>query len=301
MLTTYLTRVLVFAWLTTWLASGFPTIIWKVVLHCHETWLDIPLVNWLQVGGLILLLITCWLVRDVRPLAFFIALMLAHAVGWRILPYCPFANPEPVSQEAAEYGYFWGFLVRRVYYFGPPVLLMTVVALVARVRRRDCFLAWGHWWAPVRFSILFPIPVRNWALLMLFGIVLTIGLLGSLLLMHHELDVQKLERLPPHLPAILSAAAFNAAAEEYVTRMLPLAALIPVVGVRQAIAMTAVFFAMDHWYGEPRGALGVLLMLYAGWAFAKSMVETDGAGWAFSLHVFGDTLIFCLIMMAQLR
>src|SRR5207249_12298382 len=105
--------------------------------------------------------------------------------------------------------------------------------------------------------------------------------------------------LPPHRPAVLITSAFNAAGEECMYRMLPLAVLIPIVGRSQAIAVVAVHFGLDHWYGTPPGPLGVLLMAYGGWALGKSMVETAGFGWAWCLHAFGDVMVFSLLVLSH--
>ena len=40
--------------------------------------------------------------------------------------------------------------------------------------------------------------------------------------------------------------------------------------------LTAVLFALGHFYGMPAGPPGILLSVFAGWILGKSMVETGG-------------------------
>jgi hypothetical protein len=37
----------------------------------------------------------------------------------------------------------------------------------------------------------------------------------------------------------------------------------------------------------------------AGWIWAKSMVETRGAGWAFGIHMLQDVVIFYFLAMSM--
>jgi membrane protease YdiL (CAAX protease family) len=284
-------------WLAMLLASSLPGIVCHEFLGVHVRlfhWFD--LVTVCQFAALLALTFCTLVIPGIRSARDSLLVMTAFFLGWFIVGPPIFHNSRTMQWAVQQFGIGWATLFDRLSLLIPAVLMTAVI--LGRYRRQDLFLAWGRFSAPVRWSILFPLPVRSWSMMLAIGLVLAVGLLGTLLIQTIGFDWTQAEKLLPHLPAVVATAIFNAAAEEYVFRMLPLAVLLPAVGPRQAIAMTAVHFGVGHWYGQPSGPLGVLLMAYAGWALAKSMVETEGAGWAFCLHAFGDLMIFSLLVMA---
>ena len=100
------------------------------------------------------------------------------------------------------------------------------------------------------------------------------------------------------LPAIFIAAVINGFAEEFEFRATLLARLDSAVGPQQAIYLTAALFGIQHYFGSPGGPFGVLLGAYLGWWAAKSIIETRGLVWAFTLHFLGDFLIYIFWAMA---
>jgi membrane protease YdiL (CAAX protease family) len=96
----------------------------------------------------------------------------------------------------------------------------------------------------------------------------------------------------------LAVAILNAASEEFQFRSVLLAHLKGVFPPAEMILLTAVFFGMGHYYGQPSGPLGVLMAGFAGWIWARSMVETRGGVWAFLIHVFQDIVIFTFLAVA---
>jgi hypothetical protein len=286
-----------FLWLAMLLASSLPGIVCHELLGIRDRMFPWPdRVNVGQFAGLLALTFCTIFIPRLRAARDSLLVMTAFFLGWSIIVPPAFHNRNFVQWAHQEFGIGWATLIDRLSLLIPAALMTAMIA--GRYRRQDLFLAWGRFSAPVRWSVLFPLPVRTWSMMLAIALVLAVGLLGTLLVQTIGFDWTQAERLLPHLPAVLTTAVFNAAGEEYVFRMLPLAVLIPAVGQRQAIAMTAVHFGVGHWYGQPSGPLGVLLMAYAGWALAKSMVETEGAGWAFCLHTFGDVMIFSLLVMA---
>lgn len=93
------------------------------------------------------------------------------------------------------------------------------------------------------------------------------------------------------LPWALGLSVANAAVEEGICRYGVLAALADRFGDRVAIVASALLFGGVHWFGTPGHLPGVLLAAFLGWLLAKSMVETQGMGWALLLHALVDVPI----------
>jgi hypothetical protein len=100
------------------------------------------------------------------------------------------------------------------------------------------------------------------------------------------------------LPAIAVLAATNTANEEFGYRNVPLAVLPPVLGPESALAATGLLFGLAHYYGNPPGASGVALAAFLGVLLAKSMVETGGSKWAWTIHWLQDMVIFSFLALA---
>jgi membrane protease YdiL (CAAX protease family) len=131
-------------------------------------------------------------------------------------------------------------------------------------------------------------------LLVIFGLGLTAFLFVSL-----RPNLGELSRLRQLLPWALATAALNAANEEFQFRCVPLAHLRNVLPVREALWLTAIFFGSAHYFGQPSGPIGIIMATIAGWIWAKSMVETRGAGWAFGIHMIQDVVIFYFLAMSM--
>jgi membrane protease YdiL (CAAX protease family) len=108
-------------------------------------------------------------------------------------------------------------------------------------------------------------------------------------------------RLLPLAPLILTGAAINTFSEEFLFRQVLLARLIPVLGITQAIWLTALRFGVGHWFGNPSGVTGVMLATVFGWFAARSMLDTRGSGWIWSVHLINDLVIFSLIALTAAR
>jgi hypothetical protein len=77
----------------------------------------------------------------------------------------------------------------------------------------------------------------------------------------------------------------------------PLAALPTRLGKRQVLLLTAACFGLEHYYGNPPGASGVLLAAFLGYVLGKSMLETGGSRWAWLIHWLQDVIIFSFLVM----
>ena len=131
-------------------------------------------------------------------------------------------------------------------------------------------------------------------------------LLGSVVALGTFLGVagwQYLGRVPqvlPLLPIVVLLASLNAFNEELVYRAALLAPLHMVIGDRQAIYLSATLFGLAHYTGVPYGVTGVLMATFLGWALGKSMIETKGFVWAWSIHFVMDVMIFCLMAVGSI-
>jgi membrane protease YdiL (CAAX protease family) len=175
-------------------------------------------------------------------------------------------------------------------------LLMSITLIGSGMTRRDLFLCRGNLAAPAQ-----PIPFLglrkpiSWtvfgpALLVVFGVALPLFLYFTV----HP-DFTAGGRILRFLPWILLVAALNAANEEFQFRNVLLAHLRNVVAPAGAVWLTAVLFGLGHFYGQPSGPIGVLMAGFAGWIWARSMIETRGFAWAFFIHMVQDIVIFSFL------
>jgi hypothetical protein len=77
----------------------------------------------------------------------------------------------------------------------------------------------------------------------------------------------------------------------------PLTTLPALFGKVQALLMTAVYFGLEHYYGNPPALSGVLLATFLGYLLGKSMLETGGSRWAWLIHWLQDIIIFSFLVM----
>ena len=77
-----------------------------------------------------------------------------------------------------------------------------------------------------------------------------------------------------------------------------LAVLPSIIETRGALAATGLLFGLAHHHGNPPGASGVLLAAFLGVLLAKSMIETGGSKWAWTIHWLQDVVIFSFLTLA---
>lgn len=59
--------------------------------------------------------------------------------------------------------------------------------------------------------------------------------------------------------------------------------------------LSGALFGGVHYFGIPGGLIGVALAGFLGWLLAKSITETRGVFWAWSLHFLQDLVIFTAV------
>jgi hypothetical protein len=257
------------------------------------TWLE-----WARVVVLAVLWAVTWVWSTVKPLRGFVLALLAFWVGKMLIE--PFVFERAVwsnwMQQAS-----WGVWVvaDRLENRLIPVALMALTLIGSGIGRRELFLVRGNPSAPAqptrllqgKRSMPWNLVVRGWLPYYVIILAIVVGI-------QVRPDVSQILRALIYLPAILIGAAINAFAEEFIFRSMVLARLEPVLGPRQAILMAAGLFGLMHYFGWPGGPIGVLLAGYLGWIAAKSMIETRGFVWAFSIHFIGDVIIYAFWAMS---
>lgn len=90
---------------------------------------------------------------------------------------------------------------------------------------------------------------------------------------------------------VVVAAAVNAFQEEFVFRAAPLSQLTTSLGPTHSAVLLGAAFGLSHYYGTPGGVPGVLMTLFLGWWLSKSVLETRGITFAWSVHFLLDVAI----------
>jgi membrane protease YdiL (CAAX protease family) len=253
---------------------------------------------WAQIVVPMVLSALTWVWPTAKPLRGYLLALLAFFVAKSLI--------EPFVFERAVWSNWmqrasWGIwlVADRVENRLIPVALMALTLIGSGIGRRELFLVRGNPNAPAQPSRLHgvkePTPWNRIALAWLpYYVAVAVIVLGIQI----RPDLSQVSRALVFLPAVVIAAAINAFAEEFMFRSIPLARLEPLFGPQQAIWMAAGLFGLMHYFGWPGGPMGVLLNLYLGWWAAKSMIETRGFVWAFSLHFLGDVIIYAFLAMS---
>jgi membrane protease YdiL (CAAX protease family) len=106
---------------------------------------------------------------------------------------------------------------------------------------------------------------------------------------------------PEHLSLLLwipVLSAMNSFTEEAITRLSVVTALDGIVSRPAIYVISALIFAIPHYFGTPGGILGSLMAGFLGWLLAKSVAETEGMFWAWFIHFLQDVVIFGGLFLA---
>lgn len=251
-----------------------------------------------QVGVLVVLWVVTWVWASVKPLRGFLLALIAYCVAmFLILPI--FIDSALWSNWVEQDSWGVSFVLDRLGTHLAPVVLMTLTLIGSGIGRRKLFLVRGNPRAvaePTRLLLMkkpepWPHVVRNF---LLVYVIISV----SVLAMQIRPNASQFTQALTFLPAILIAAAINAFTEEYEFRSVHIARLLLVLGKQQSIMITAVLWGLMHYWGYPGGAIGVLMVWYLGYIFAKSMIETRGFVWPFAIHFLGDVIIYAFMAMA---
>jgi membrane protease YdiL (CAAX protease family) len=264
------------------IGTTLPEIVWQESGHQVSCWFT--LIESLWVLGAALLAI--WIPSLRRLTRFLVAVALLN-LAWSCISPALAALPSvlAVTDNAS-----WGarlFLARTFTLSGAILVSLTLIG--SGITRRDLFLCKGNPAAsaqPFGVSWMWLGP----AFMLVFGLVLS----GYLYLTVHP-NFSVGDRIIRTLPWSVAVATLNAASEEFQFRSVLLAHLRNVFRPAEMALLTAVFFGLGHYYGQPSGPLGALMAGFAGWIWARSMIETRGGVWAFLIHFVQDIVIFAFL------
>jgi len=107
-----------------------------------------------------------------------------------------------------------------------------------------------------------------------------------------------LKRLAPYVPWIVLFSLSNSFSEEVVYRLGAIVPLLGSVDPALILLVSAVAFGAPHLRGMPSGTVGAVMAGLLGWVLAKSVVETNGIFWAWSIHFLQDLVIFSALVLA---
>ena len=271
------------------LGSTLPEIIWQESGH--------QLGLWFTAAESLLILLPAAAAIWVRSLRGVVRFLIAIAIlnfSWRYIS--PTLAALPAVRAVTDH-VSWGarlFLNRTFTLSG--VVLVSLTLIGSGITRRDLFLCKGNPAAPAQpipfLGLRKPVP---WSWLGPAFIVVFAGVLAPYLYLTVHPNFRVSERIVRTFPWSLAVAALNAASEEFQFRSVLLAHLRGVFRPAENILLTAVFFGLGHYYGQPSGPLGVLMAGVAGWIWARSMIDTRGGVWAFLIHMTQDIVIFTFL------
>jgi membrane protease YdiL (CAAX protease family) len=276
------------AW-TAVIGSTLPGIIWQESGHQVSFWFT-------ATESLLILaaaLSAIWF-PSLRPLTRFLIAVALLNFSWDYLKpaLAGLSSVRTVTDNAS-----WGarLLIERTFTLSGAILV-SLTLIGSGLTRRDLFLCRGNPAAPAQpipfLGLRKPVP-WTWlgpALILVFALVLSPYLY---LTVHPNFSVS--ERIARTFPWSIAVATLNAVSEEFQFRSVLLAHLRGVSRPAEMILLTAVYFGLGHYYGQPSGPLGVLMAGFAGWIWARSMIETRGGVWAFLIHFVQDLVIFTFL------
>jgi membrane protease YdiL (CAAX protease family) len=280
------------AWSAVIVASALPAIVWRESGHEFSPGAPVMQCILLAVAALAVLPFP-----RITGLSRFLFALAGLRLGWYFLgPWLETIEPFRTWLGSENWG------IRLLVDRALPVagaILMSLTLIGSGMTRRDLFLSPGNLAAPsgpIPFlGLRKPTPWTAFgpALLVVFGVALPLFLFFTI-----RPDFSAGGRILRFLPWILLVAALNAANEEFQFRNVLLAHLRNAVSPAEGMLMTAVLFGLGHYYGQPSGPIGAAMAGFAGWIWARSMVETRGFGWAFLMHMVQDVVIFCFLAVA---
>jgi hypothetical protein len=133
-----------------------------------------------------------------------------------------------------------------------------------------------------------------------FGLIITLTTTAFIYLKFRKTG-SSLFQIVPFIPWILLISFANAFSEELIYRI---GVIVPLAGsIERAYIqlLSAVSFGIPHLCGMPNGLVGALMAGFLGWLLAKSVLETNGIFWAWSIHFFQDIVIFSAFVMTEVH
>lgn len=280
--------VVICAWIVVLLVSDLPNILFIKLTGADSNWM-----TWAKVGVLAAALVLSLLLKAFRPLwgfafVFLVFFLANNGVDW--------VRSTEFWQSRFEYegvAYLSFFLPFHTLDILRTLLVIAALWLVKR-DRADFFLVKGQMDAPIE-------PVRwlgikqgeSWRV---FGWIFTACAAAAIVIplaLSVPLTAEAFSRALPLLPLAILLAGLNAFAEETYYRASMVSTLGAPIGKNHALLLACVFFGLAHWlYGSPPGFIGFALTGFLAFLLGKSMLETKGMLWAWTIHFVPDVFIF---------
>lgn len=282
------------AWGVTLAVSSLPDILFRELGGGLPDWL-----YGAKIGAVAILLAACAVWQPLRRLWLYLAALLGlYILQWGIYAGFARAGIQGWFPTAAPFvGEMIAVQIPRL----STALAMALLLLALTRSPKRFFFSLGEREAvaaPIPWIMTRPTPWKKLGpkicACLLGGMVVITWLMGS-----HPSPGQ-LAGAAPLLPLILLFAACNSFGEELSYRGALLAGLEGPLGGTQALAISAVYFGLAHFYGVPYGVAGVLLSAWMGWLLGKSMLETRGLFWPWLIHVCLDTVIFAFMAIGSI-
>jgi membrane protease YdiL (CAAX protease family) len=282
------------AWIAMLLMSRLPQIVLKEFFASETAFV------WTWLGVAAALLTMTWLWPALQPLRGYLLIMAVMALVTGPFDGLLRASTLWTSWFSQERDWSISFLGERLPVVIEALLLMLLLVSLG-MKRQDFFLAVGKLRAAA-VGLRLPGIGNAWLLVGPFlALLLTLFFFFGTAAMTGA-QLASLLRLLPWLPAILLFAVMNAFGEEVVYRAAPLSQLWQVVGARQAVWLTAVWFGLGHYYGGiPNGPIGALLSGGIALLYGKAMVETRGLVLPTVMHMVTDVAIYLFLALAALE
>ena len=184
---------------------------------------------------------------------------------------------------------------------GVATLVLVVIYFINSVNFA-AFLAFGSIGAPAEKVSWLPIPAgTSW---LVFGASLvffiTFGT-STFIYLQFRNTAGGFGMLLRFIPWVLLLSAANAFSEEVIYRLGIIVPLFGTIDTACVLMTSAIVFGVPHLRAMPNGIIGAFMAGFLGWLLAKSVVETHGIFWAWSIHFLQDVVIFSAYVMAALN
>lgn len=275
------------------LASIFPEILFREMTG------SIP--GWLHYGRLAVLAMIGFFLQLTAPLKHltkFVLLLIAMSIGHILVNLV--AGIEAWT-EFFPMNTFLGSLGGDIILKVIQVIPVTAALLVLFRRPADAYLAKGN--LSVKAEEIKWLGIhKNWIswgrLAVISGLLISLGTILLTILTVTGASVEPdFGRLPALFPIILVLALVNALCEGIIFRSAVLSSLKNILPKEQLMLVAAAFFGIAHYYGAPRGIIGVVMSGLLGWYMCRSMYETKGFVSSWIIHFMQDVVIFSTMLV----
>lgn len=280
------------AWGVMLCASILPEVVTIELLHIPQ---QLAWITWGRLVALAGFTAVCWLWQPIRPLWKYAIILLIFAAGQELMTWMGKTAVWQNGVNTIQTPFVRDYLGVQFKKLGATTIVL-IGLFVLGFRRKDVFLVRGQLDAPITpvWWLGFPRPESwvsfglKWIIFLSIGMVILLALFGTI-------HLQSLATALGLMPSILLISALNAFNEEVTYRSAQLGSLEPAVGTQQAWWITAVLFAIMHYYSAVNRVAGVLLTVFMGWMLAKAMLETRGFFWPWLIHSTQDVIILWFI------